>query len=80
MKISIIIPVYNASATLPACLASLESQTYKEMEWLFVDDSSTDESLNILKTYQKRHPELAENMFTMWMRMIPSVLMPWNRW
>lgn len=59
MKISIIIPVYNASATLPACLTSLESQTYKEVEWLFVDDSSTDESLNILKTYQKRHPELA---------------------
>lgn len=47
ITISVIIPVYNASVTLPHCLESLHKQTYRNLELLFVDDCSTDESLYI---------------------------------
>ena len=51
MKISIFIPVYNGTKFLPKTLESILTQTYTEMEILCVDDSSTDESLTLLKEY-----------------------------
>ena len=53
--ISVIIPVYNASATLPHCLKSLSGQTYRNMEILFVDDCSTDDSLEVLMNYAEQN-------------------------
>ena len=50
MKISFVIPVYNASAYLPQLIESLQIQEYKEWEALFTDDGSNDGSVNILKT------------------------------
>ena len=47
MTVSVIIPVYNASATLGGCLDSLNRQTIQRFELLFIDDSSTDRSLDI---------------------------------
>ena len=44
MKLSIIIPVYNAEKTLGRCLDSILSQTYEDFEVLLVDDGSTDGS------------------------------------
>lgn len=55
--VSVIIPVYNASATLRACLMSLSAQTYKNLELLLVDDCSTDDSLNILVTYAEQYAD-----------------------
>lgn len=52
MKISIIIPVYNAAPFLSQCLDSLLHQTYKNLEILCVDDGSTDRSREILKQYE----------------------------
>lgn len=49
--VSVIIPVYNASGTLPYCLQSLSVQIYMHLELLFVDDCSTDDSLEILTCY-----------------------------
>lgn len=59
MTISVIIPVYNASATLFHCLESLDRQTYRNLELLLVDDCSTDESLHILMSYveQQSNPD-----------------------
>ncbi|MDR0542769.1 MAG: glycosyltransferase [Dysgonamonadaceae bacterium] len=50
-RISVIIPVYNAEKTLPRCIASLHAQTYGNLELLFVDDCSTDNSLTVLNDY-----------------------------
>lgn len=46
-KVSIIVPVYNAEKYLDRCINSLRNQTLKEIEIIFVDDSSTDSSLEI---------------------------------
>ena len=56
VTISVIIPVYNASATLFHCLESLDRQTYRKLELLLVDDCSTDESLHILRSYVAQRP------------------------
>ena len=50
-KISVIIPVYNCEKYLPACLDSLQNQTFSDLEFICVDDGSTDQSYKILMEY-----------------------------
>lgn len=50
--ISIIVPVYNAEKTLHICLESLSSQTYKEVQIIFINDCSTDKSLEVLEKFK----------------------------
>lgn len=54
MDISVVVPVYNTSRFLRQCVDSLINQTWKDVEFILVDDGSTDDSLEILKEYQKR--------------------------
>ncbi len=54
MKVSIIIPVYNAEKYLKECLDSALNQTYGDTEIIAVDDGSTDGSLQILKNYSNK--------------------------
>lgn len=51
--VSIIIPVYNAAPYLKETIQMVIEQTYSEWELIFVDDASTDESLQILQEYKK---------------------------
>lgn len=51
IKVSVIIPVYNADEFLEECLNSVINQTLKEIEIICVVDGSKDESLNILEKY-----------------------------
>lgn len=55
IKISIIIPVYNAEEYLKECLDSVVSQTIEQKEILCVDDGSSDGSFLILQRYQEKH-------------------------
>ena len=50
-KVSVVIPVYNVEKYLRRCLDSLVNQTYKNLEFICVNDGSTDNSLEILKEY-----------------------------
>lgn len=52
--ISIILPIYNIQSYLPKCMQSLFSQTYKNLEFVMVDDGSTDESGKICDEYEKK--------------------------
>ncbi len=52
--VSIIIPVYNTEQYLAECLASVCSQTLREIEIICVDDGSTDSSPVILKEFASR--------------------------
>lgn len=54
IKVSVIIPVYNAEQYLQQCLDSLCMQTLQDIEIICVDDGSTDDSLAILEEYRKR--------------------------
>lgn len=53
-KVSIIIPIYNASPFLRECLDSVVNQTLKEIEIICVNDGSTDNSLAIIKEYAQK--------------------------
>ena len=48
-KISIIIPVYNAAATIIKCIESIQNQNLSELEIICIDDGSNDNSLELLK-------------------------------
>lgn len=50
-KISVFVPVYNGSAFLDESVKTILNQTYQDFELLFVDDSSTDNSVKILKKF-----------------------------
>lgn len=52
-KLSVIIPVYNREKYLKCCIDSLLNQTFKDIEFIFVDDGSTDKSLEILEKYKQ---------------------------
>lgn len=51
--ISVVIPVYNASATLARCLDSVLEQHDPAVELVVVDDGSLDDSLRIAQSYER---------------------------
>ena len=53
IKISVIMPVYNAEKYLEKCLRTVREQSLKDIEIICVNDGSTDSSLNILKKVAK---------------------------
>lgn len=57
-KVSIIIPVYNASAYLERCIKSIVLQSYKNIEAIFIDDGSSDSSWEDLQNYKLKYPNL----------------------
>ncbi|MDJ0742725.1 MAG: glycosyltransferase [Xenococcaceae cyanobacterium MO_167.B27] len=53
-KVSVIVPAYNISAYIADALESLERQSYKDFEVLIVDDGSTDNTAEIVKSFCER--------------------------
>lgn len=56
MRLSIIIPVYNAEKYIKNCLDSLLRQNVGGIEILCIDDGSTDFTAKIIKTYVEKYP------------------------
>lgn len=56
-EITIVIPVYNAEEYLSELFTSLDNQSYKDFEVIFVNDGSTDGSLKLLEGYCKSHKQ-----------------------
>ena len=52
MKASVVIANYNNSKFIDECIESLKNQTYKNIEIIFFDDNSHDNSLEIIKKFQ----------------------------
>ena len=55
-KVSVIIPLYNVQDFIVRCAESLFKQTLDETEFIFVDDASTDKTIEILKQCAAKHP------------------------
>lgn len=53
--VSVVIPVFNAQATLDNCIESLLRQTLRNIELIFVDDFSTDRSVEIIEEHATIH-------------------------
>ena len=58
IKVSIIVPVYNAEFYLRPCIDSILNQTYKNIEIILVDNGSTDSSRLICEEYSKKHDNI----------------------
>lgn len=56
-KVSVIVPIYNVSRFIRRCAESLLSQTLEDVEFLFVNDCTQDDSLDILNECVTRYPD-----------------------
>ena len=61
--VSIIIPNYNHSRYLDQCLQSAIKQTYQNIEIIFLDNASTDSSIEVAEKYQKDGVKICRNQF-----------------
>lgn len=59
--ISIIVPIYNAEKYIKKCLDSLVNQTKKEIEFILINDGSTDNTDSIIKTYDDKRIRYYKN-------------------
>ncbi|HEU5160959.1 MAG TPA: glycosyltransferase family 2 protein [Streptosporangiaceae bacterium] len=60
-RVAVIVPNYNKTKTLRACLESVFAQTYRPAEVIVVDDASTDGSLEIARSFPCTIVELPGN-------------------
>ena len=58
MKLSVIIPIYNAEKYMQRCLDSVIDQGLDDIEIICINDGSTDNSLNILEKYEKENKNI----------------------
>lgn len=58
--ISVVMPVYNEEKYIKNCIESLLLQDYPKnlMEWIFVDGMSSDNTVELIKKYKERYPEM----------------------
>jgi glycosyltransferase involved in cell wall biosynthesis len=64
--VSVVTPVYNGADYLPECIDSVLAQTYENWEYVISDNCSTDETLEIARSYAAKDPRVrvvAENVF-----------------
>lgn len=62
MKVSIIVPIFKAEKHIAECAESLFAQTYRDIEFIFVDDNSPDNSISIVKNTLEKYPERKERV------------------
>lgn len=55
--VSVIVPVYGVEKYIQRCAESLFAQTYRDIEFIFIDDGSPDRSVELLEEVVGRYPE-----------------------
>lgn len=55
MKITVFTPTYNRAYIIENLYRSLQRQTYRDFEWLIVDDGSTDNTEDVINQWQKEN-------------------------
>ena len=56
-KVSVVVPVYNVEKHIVKCAESLFNQTLEDMQFIFVDDASPDNSIPLLEQTLERFPK-----------------------
>lgn len=57
MKVSVITPIYNVERFIVRCVTSLMEQTLNDVEYIFVDDATPDDSIFLLKQVIGQYPD-----------------------
>ena len=57
-KVSVLMSTYNSELNVANSIESILEQTYKNIEFLIVDDCSTDNTFKILEEYSKNHENI----------------------
>ena len=60
MKVSILVPIYNVEKFFSRCLESLFNQTYQNIEYVFVNDCTPDNSMVVLQNFMEKYPSRAK--------------------
>lgn len=60
--VSVLVPIYGVAQFIERCAESLMRQTLADIEYIFVDDCSPDDSVEILRLVVDRFPERKENV------------------
>lgn len=55
-KVSVLLPVYGVAKYIQRCATSVFEQTYDNLEIIFVDDCTPDDSITILKKALENYP------------------------
>lgn len=58
--VSILVPIYNVSKYIEKCAISLFEQTFQDIEYIFVNDATPDNSVEILESVIKSYPNRAD--------------------
>lgn len=61
--VSVIMPVYNGEKYISESIESILHQTYKNFEFIIIDDGSTDSTSVLLSDYQKKDPRIKVKRF-----------------
>lgn len=56
--VSIIVPIYNAEKYIAKCIESIINQTFSNYELILINDGSTDNSIQIIKNYEKKYDNI----------------------
>jgi len=72
-KISVLMPAYNTENYIIEAIESILNQTFKDFEFIIVDDCSTDSTLSILKEYERKDSRIivlknSKNLWIAWNR------------
>lgn len=61
-KVSLLLPIYNVEKYIENCVHSLFKQSYKNLEFIFVDDCSCDNSISILRNVMQQYPSRVKDV------------------
>lgn len=60
--VSVIVPIYNVSKYIERCVRSLMEQTCPDIEYIFVDDATPDDSMAVLERVLEDYPQRRANV------------------
>ena len=61
-KISLLVPIYNVEKYIERCVISLFEQTYDNIEYVFVNDCTRDDSVRVLEDVISRYPHRKQSI------------------